>query len=123
MIAITARELNQYRLHRLMKVIFIGLLIATFILSWWLIFAPVNSQTPWKIAYPEDAIYRRESTDHFIIGDERIWETAMLSRPPNSTVLNTLNGDQLLVLSDEGNRPVVRDENVQELHRTAREPP
>jgi hypothetical protein len=70
MIAITARELNQYRLHRLMKVIFIVLLIATFAFSWLFIFAPVNSQTPFEIAYPENPIYNQPRTPHFWISDE-----------------------------------------------------
>jgi hypothetical protein len=70
MIAVTAQELNQYRLHRLMKVIFIVLLIATFVFSWVFIFAPVNSQGFFKIAFPEDPIYNSPRTAHFWIGDE-----------------------------------------------------
>ena len=53
-----------------MNVIFIVLLIATFILSWLFVFAPVNSQTPFEIAYPENAIYNQPRTPHFWISDE-----------------------------------------------------
>lgn len=65
--------LEQYRLHRLAKVLFVISLVLTFSLSWWLAFAPVHSMTAWSIAYPESPEFTRANSDHFAIGDEIKW--------------------------------------------------
>jgi hypothetical protein len=66
-----ARNLESYKLHRLMKVLFPVMLLAIYAMSWIYVFTPLNYASGWGILYPGDQNYNRTGDDHYVISDEQ----------------------------------------------------